>query len=107
MNTRRTRKELEAEIAELRQEVANLRAVVRNRPPVFSVNDLKVEGCAVYVTGVEVEQQMIDATTMTDAGARKYLPGVASMSLRASGPFPVAHEGKFWLIPQESKEANP
>lgn len=95
---RRTRKELKAEIAELRQEAANLRGVVRNRPPVFSVNDLKVEGCAVYVTGVEVEQQMIDVTTM--ASARKYIPGAASMTLRATGPFPVTHEGKYWLIPQ-------
>ena len=105
MNTRRTRKELKAEIAELRQEVANLRAVVRNRPPVFSVNDRKVEGCTVYVTGLEVERQMIDATTI--AGGRKYIPGAASMTLTASGPFPVTHEGKFWLIPQEPKEANP
>jgi len=29
------------------------------------------------------------------------------MTLTASGPFPVTHEGKFWLIPQEPKEANP
>jgi len=99
---RLTRKELKAEIAELRDEVGRLRAEIRNRPPVFTVNRRKVEGCAVYVTGVDVQRDAIPYAS--SAGFVQHLPGPCSMSLMASGPFPRVGMGEYWLIP---KEANP
>lgn len=96
-----TKKQLQERIDELRNEVAAL----RNRAPIATIDGEPVESAIVYVTNATVTRDSI-AVDM-GGGYVRHLPGMASLTLEASGPFPSgpwALPGRFALIPLDGGE---
>lgn len=92
-NMKQTKKQLQERIDELHREVTAL----RNRAPIATIDGEPVESAIVYVTNATVTQ---DALPVDMGGYVRYLPGMKSLTLEATGPFPYPlTAGRYALIP--------
>jgi hypothetical protein len=73
---KRTRKELKAEIRDLRERVDGLTAEIRNKPPVAILDSATTDAVEAYICNVYVECPDIDG-----------IKGLRSMALQVTGPF--------------------